>query len=231
MFAWYVTNKEANASGILGYTEGDEYALKLQRGVYNGTTWTWNDTESLLFSNVSPNNAFFFRIEISSKENRKFNAKFKDIDSKLQENKLYVIEYNDIENNTEKYICLKNGESSYIKLYKLDAENKVKIDDKVLYEYVDDEIQLVDYKIQDTFRFYNYGLNEPSNSIITGTSYSLTNLTFNIEISGSEEKQYFYFALEFNEQESLQIIDGVECSNAYLYQKLLIGYISIEKIE
>lgn len=228
IFAWYSSNKNVSATGIMGSSKGDGYTLKLQRGYYdsNNSKWEWIDTEFLSFSNISPGNVFFFRIVMDSSDENSFTAVFKDIDSELQENKLVV------ENG---FVCLKNS-SKNIPLYEI-KDSKVSIvsneESKTLYlidEY--NNITLSDFLIHNTFYFYDFSITEPSNNIIpdgkSGTLLSSLDLTFSFDLNGNSSNCY-YFALEFNDELSTETINGVECSNAYLYQKLIIGYISVTK--
>ncbi len=225
MFAWYTSNKNVSANGIMGSSKGDNYSLKLQRGYYNANNgWNWIDTETLSFSNISPENVFFFRIVMDSSDENSFTAVFKDIDSELQENKLVV------ENG---YVCLKNS-SKNIPLYKITEDSKVKIgenNNNTLYSIDENNnIYLADYKIHNTFYFYSIGTTEPTDNSIEGydkTQLSASDLSFNFTLNNTSN--CYYFALEFNEDKSLETINGVSCSNAYLYQKLIIGYISVTK--
>ena len=227
MFAWYTSNKNVSANGIMGSSEGDNYSLKLQRGYYNANNgWNWIDTETISFSNISPGNVFFFRIVMDSSDENSFTAVFKDIDSEFQENKLII------ENG---YVCLKNS-SKNIPLYKI-TDDKVKIgenNNNTLYSIDGNNIYLADYKIHNTFYFYSIGTTEPTdNSIVaydkeqTKKLLSASDLSFNFTLNNTSN--CYYFALEFNEDKSLETINGVLCSNAYLYQKLIIGYISVTK--
>ncbi|MBQ3254041.1 MAG: hypothetical protein IJA65_05730 [Acholeplasmatales bacterium] len=246
--AWYVTNKEASATGIMGSTEGDHYTLKLQRGTYNEATtkWTWEDTEHLSFTNISPKNSFYFRIALDiedTSENISLSANFADISSTIIEDRLVI---------SDGYVCVKEGTTSY-PLYEL-VDNKVTIKevineittDKVLYQNVNNKVLLDDYLIEDTFKFYNFGLTEPTNNVlpvedpstneIEDNSVVLSQLDpFNIQVTeeniiteNGKNKAYFYFALEFNEDLSIVTQEGQEGnSNCYMYQKLSIGHIQI----
>lgn len=239
--AWYVTNEEASASGITGSTDGDSYSLKLQRGLYNSSSeeWTWIDTEHLAFSNVSPGNTFYFRIalELENSSDLNLKASFDNIVSSLMPNKLTVI---------DDYVCTIEGS---VPLYEINSDDQCIVNDKVLYNVMDSldsegnqvkEIYLDDYKIEDTFLFYNLGTVEPETNDITilddeldnSDIQVLSNVT-NFNLTRSEnETTYFYFALEFNEELTMVDVygDGIENSNCYLYQKLSIGYIAISKV-
>ena len=100
--------------------------------------------------------------------------------------------------------------------------------EKILYSISDDVISLVDFKIEDTFDFYAIGDSEPDDNLLSGLSgVSLKNLEFDFTSNADNGNIYYYFALEFNETKSLEIIDGIESSNCYMYQKLSIGHIQI----
>ena len=228
-YGWYTNNIMVSASGIFGSSSSENYTLKLQRGTYNNETdvWTWVDADSLAFSNISPGNKFFFRIVIDSIEGNayEFEASFNDIDSSLVENKLVVSE-------SGEYIQTIEAENQKLNLYEIEEGNVVTVmhedEKKILYTISDNIISLADFKIEDTFNFYSIGQNEPDNNMLTGlTGVELKNVTFNFSATAEGNKVYYYFALEFNEDKSLEIIDGVLSSNCYMYQKLSIGHIQI----
>ena len=239
--AWYVTNKEASATGITGSTDGDSYSLKLQRGLYDDEDdeWTWIDTNHLAFSNVSPGNTFYFRIALELDNNNDLNlrASFDNIVSSLMPGKLTV---------SNNYVSTVEGN---VPLYKINEDDECIVNNKVLYQIIDgqdsegnliQEIYLSEYKIEDTFLFYNLGTIEPETNditvlddLISEDDIKVLSEVSNFNLTRSEEGiTYFYFALEFNEELTMVDIygDGMESSNCYLYQKLSIGYISISKI-
>lgn len=224
--AWYVTNEEASAEGIIGSTAGDQYSLKLQRGTYNTTNdeWIWQDTESLSFTNISPGNKFFFRIVIDATPGQEYNftAAFDGVTSSLIPNKLTV---------NGNYVASIEANDKLYDLYPI-VDNKVTITNdssvtKTLYTISDDEIYLADYKLEDAFLFYPIGTEEPEDTNLTTNGLGFDDLKFDIEVIASNDSVYYYFALEFNDEKSLETIDGVTSSNMYMYQKLSIAHISI----
>ena len=218
VFCWYLSNDTVKAEGIFGKTEDEDYTLKLQRGTYNSTnsTWTWTDTTSLSISNIQPGDSFFFRIIITTSRNINLNMDFAGIES-------------DVDNS----ISVNNG---YItigssKRYNI-ANNKVTVTEdgatKTLYNVSGSTVSLADYKVEDTFRFYNYGVctTNPT-SIISGTSGvtvtyndspldndvtndNLTGIALgavqtNYSVTAAETGTtiaFAYFALEFNDEAS-----------------------------
>ena len=256
--AWYTSNKNVSANGIIASTLGEEYLLNLERGTIvdeNGTKeWEWKDTKSLSFVNLNPGNVFYFRIVIDAPADSSFSATISldRVSSELQEGKLVV---------DNGFVCKRviNSNSitssSNVKLYKIDEENKVKANvlkdngtstnkgdyeiSKTLYSISDSSISLVDLKIENVFRFYKFKVEPEINENIleqaaslTGTNNvkfkSLNNVKEQYELnSDSDGKAYLYFALEFNDEDSLALIDNEISSNAYLYQKLIIGAISV----
>lgn len=225
--AWYVTNKEASATGITGSTDGDSYSLKLQRGTYSESAnpkWTWQDTESLSFTNISPGNKFFFRIVIDAEKDKAYNftAAFDDVKSSLIPDKLAV---------NGNYVASVEANNKFYNLYPI-VNNAViiKPDDKeerILYQIVDGNIILADYKLEDAFLFYPIGTLEPANTTLAMEGLGLNNLKFDINVTATENEVYYYFALEFNETNSEETIDGLTNSNCFMYQKLSIGHIQI----
>lgn len=229
VYGWYTNNTSVSAGGIFGSSSSGNYTLKLQRGTYNKETdvWTWVDANSLSFSNISPGNKFFFRIVIDSNEayTYEFEASFSGINSSLVENKLVVSE------NGE-YIQTIEAEDQRLNLYKIEEGNVVTVrcedDIKTLYTISDNVISLADFKIEDTFNFYSIGETEPDDNMLTGlTGVELKNLIFDFSANAEGDNIYYYFALEFDESKSLEIIDGIESSNCYMYQKLSIAHIQI----
>lgn len=95
IMAWYVENKLVSANNIFGESAGDAYTLQLQRGrfVYDaddasdeetrGWSWDWQDAKSLQFSDIQPDDVFFFRIIIESDEAVDFDVSFNQIKSQL----------------------------------------------------------------------------------------------------------------------------------------------------
>ena len=97
VFSWYVSNKEVRASGIIASTAGEDYSLKLQRGKFeysNGEwKWTWEDSDSMTFSNIEPGSALFFRIVVDTSAAHEFSVKFSNVQSSIKEDTL--VAYNE----------------------------------------------------------------------------------------------------------------------------------------
>ena len=218
VFSWYISNDSVKAEGIFGKTEDEDYTLKLQRGTYNSnnSTWTWTDTTSLSISNIQPGDSFFFRIIITTSKSINLNMDFSgiesDIDSSIAVSGGYVTigatnRYNIVNNKVQ----VTEGSST-----------------KTLYNISGSTISLADYKVEDTFRFYNYGVCPTNpNSIISGTSgvtvtyagspldndvsndgitpAELGNVATNYTVtaSGTQTIAFAYFALEFNDEASI----------------------------
>lgn len=237
--AWYVTNEEASAEGIIGSTAGDQYSLRLERGTFDSTNdeWTWQNTESLSFTNISPGNKFFFRIVIDATPGQEYNftAAFDGVTSSLIPNKLKV---------NDGYVASIEANDKLYDLYPI-VDDKVTItndsgDTKTLYT-IDGEnnIYLADYKLEDAFLFHSIGKEEPDDASLLDSDknfiYDVSPfydqndniLSFDIDVFATSGSVYYYFALEFNDAKSLETIDGVTSSNMYMYQKLSIAHIAI----
>ena len=64
------------------------------------------------------------------------------------------------------------------------------------------------------------------------SNHMLKGAEFTFDTAGNEENvTYYYFALEFNEAESLYNIDGINSSNCFLYQKLSINELRVDLIK
>lgn len=216
--AWYLANDTVKAEGIFGRTEDEDYSLKLQRGIYNSTnsTWTWTDTNSLSISNIQPGDSFFFRIIITTSRDIRLDMDFAGIESAVDSS-----------------ITAANGYVSIgaTKKYNI-VNNSVKVTEggqsKTLYNITGNKVELVDYKVEDTFRFYNYGICTTNpNSVISGTSnvtvtynnqpldnnVSNDNITpvplgnvqtnYSVTSTGTNTIAFAYFALEFNDAASI----------------------------
>ncbi|MBQ9900358.1 MAG: hypothetical protein IJM36_04460 [Acholeplasmatales bacterium] len=218
VFSWYISNDSVKAEGIFGKTEDEDYTLKLQRGTYNSanSTWTWTDTTSLSISNIQPGDSFFFRIIITTSKNINLNMDFSGIES-------------DIDSS----IAVENGYVTIgsTKRYNI-VNNKVQITEggsaKTLYNISGSTVSLADYKVEDTFRFYSYGICTTNpNSVVSGTSgvtvtYAGSPLdndvsndgitpvvlgsvatNYTVTAAGTDTIAFAYFALEFNDEASI----------------------------
>lgn len=218
-FAWYVANDTVKANGIFGRTKDEDYTLKLQRGTYNSTnsTWTWTDTTSLSISNIQPGDSFFFRIIITASRNINLNMDFDGIESDV-DSSITV---------SDGYITIGST-----KRYNI-VNNKVQVTEgnttKTLYNVSGSTVSLADYRVENTFRFYNYGVcptdpnstvsgtsgvtvtynnapldNDVSNDGITPSALGSVATNYSVTASGSGETIAFaYFALEFNDAASI----------------------------
>lgn len=246
MFSWYVSNKQVSANGITASTAEGNFDLVLEKGTYDTThkTWTWEPTKSLSITNMQPNDVFFFRFKITAKTTGNLKVTLSNIKSEAVNSVVKL----DIDNKS----VLISG----VKTYELDSSNNVVIKNGnttlgTLYSYATGKFSLVDYEIQDTFNYYNYGLGtedfyNPKASTQEESIYytenisecpndpqDLTNITETYNISAS--KSYAYFALEFNNTKSevtYTHIDGAvkKDSNLYQAQSLVIATIGVEEV-
>lgn len=241
--AWYVTNEKATVSGINAVSASDAFTLELQRGEYNAgntTKWTWTDTNNLSVANMQPGNAFFFRFKIVASKAGKFKVSLNKIVSSIQADVLSRV--SEGENpNIDYYVAIYST-----KMYKMDNATKVTIknatsDLGVLYQNYTEEdgFELKDFKVQDTFKFYDYGLHEDNyfntqdnnvtnDGTVTSNAKLLNEVSAEYTISSVEETNtwYGYFALEFNEALSLvsyKHLDGFVKSDSNLYQAQMLS--------
>ena len=210
------------------YPQRSQHYIFIQYDETNG--WTWHKVDELSFTNVTPGNAFYFRIKLDTNGNLdepiNLSASFDGVSSELIPNKLQIL---------NGYVCTSDGYA----LYEI-VNNQVLIDGKVLYDCTNGTIKLDDYLIQDTFRFYSFDLLFPINATdeyhIGKSSTKLSSLPkFDITVEESDldaaNNAYYYFALEFNEEDSLVQMpnSSVPTSNCYLYQKFIISEVAISK--
>ena len=218
VFAWYTANETVKATGIFGRTEDEDYSLKLQRGVYNSTnkTWTWTDTNSLSISNIQPGDSFFFRIIITCSRNINLDMDFAGIESKV-DSSITVLNDAIYIGSTKKYNVVNNA----VKVTEGSTE-------KTLYTISNGQANLADYLVENTFKFYNYGVcttspnsvdsgtsdvtvtynNKPLDNVVSNDGITPVNLgavatNYSVTASGSETIAFAYFALEFNDAASI----------------------------
>jgi hypothetical protein len=238
------------AEGIFDQTE-DDYSLKLQRGTYDGFSWTWTDTETLSVSPILPGDSAFFRIAIMTSKNINLKMNFSGFYS-------YVGDYIGVSN---KYVTFGG-----LKKYDI-VNNKVQVTEggsaKTLYNISGSTVSLADYKVEDVFRFYDYGIcNTNDDSIVSGkpgikvyydnvpldnnvlgdgiTPSTLDNASanYNVRLWGDQNVAFAYFALELNiaavRTNYSYTLDGetITCfdSNLYTAQYLNIKRINIEEV-
>ena len=237
LMAWYVSNQQVSASGITGKTEDGSFTLELERGTYNSANtekWTWDKTKALSISNMQPNDVFFFRFKITAKNGGSLKVKLSGIESAITSSVTVSgtsvliggVKYFDLANNK---VTVKNGDTTL----------------GTLYNYSNSELSLADFKVEDTFKFYDYGIGtvnfyKPDSAIYYTDSISeapnsgvvLSNITTTYS-NLSEGVSYGYFALEFNDALSLKTythLDGTvkTDNNLYQAQTLSISSISVE---
>ena len=256
IFAWYATNKTAYVTGGFGMTKGDDYDLKLQRGIYKYETWFWEDTNDLSITNLQPGDSYFFRFEINYSSGVRFETSFTEITSTLVENGLVSVTS---EGNT--YVQVNGTSQNWLKA----VSNSVSITEvvggvnqtpKQLYTISSGIVSLntTAYNVADTFYLYDYGIGNDSfnqDNIISLTDKKQNDATANIgrsiltsnprvgydlsTLSNSSGTVYGYFALEFSDALSTKTyvhIDGEVYSDSNLYQcqSLKIGAIALRDI-
>ena len=242
VFGWYISNKEVSASGIVARTKDSDFVLRLEIGSYDENDedkWTWTPTTSLSITNMQPDNVFFFRFRIEATTTGRINVKMSGVSSTID--------------NT---ITLASDNKSVLiggaKYFELDNTNKVVITGTnnltlgTLYQYNNSKFSLVDFLVEDTFKFYDYGLGTEDFYKTEGVYYtdsiseapnegtSLDQISSYYQISQTGVS-YGYFALEFNDLLSLRTylhLDNElkEDSNLFQAQVLAIKNISVEAV-
>ncbi len=250
--AWYVTNEKASVNGIIGATDSDSFSLELERGTYNETKWTWENTNNLAISNMQPGDAFFFRFKITASKAGSFKVTLNDIVSQLQADTLARTSVTS-GTNTKYYVTM-NGTRLYemqtatlLSIYS-DKAGSTKLGDLYSYNATKEEFSLEDFKVEDAFKYYDYGLgnqtffNSKDNNVtndgdVTSNAKPIKNFTttYNIQSVSESNVWYGYFALEFNEEASLRTykhFDGnvKEDSNLFQAQILSIRQFGLEEV-
>lgn len=211
-YGWYVTNKSADASGIEAKTNDE--IMKYSIEVYDGSDYV-NNINTI--SNAFPGDITYFRIKIVGADlipsDYSYNINFECLSSIIAD----TIQVSD------SYVTYDS-----VDLYKIE-NNKVLINDKTLYSINDREISLEDYKIENVYKFYSNVKNGES-LISTNNDLSDTITIESTTIKHEEDSYYYYFALEFNESASIVTYNDIETSNPYMFQKLTINCIKIERL-
>lgn len=229
IYGWYVTNKEATATGLKVSTYDPQVNYELES--YDSSSKTYSSTNSMSFSNIAPGDVFYFRFKITPRDSDldvttlKFNLTFTDYESSIADS---TISY-----NSEKKTIVYDG----VKLYNVETNattgaNTVSFGNKTLYSISGTTISLSDYKIESTFKAYT---NQKPTDKSLGTGVLLNGVinTYNGAtnyIEKDSNNYYYYFALEFNETLSLLTDNDIQSSNAYEFQKLEIKEITIKRV-
>ncbi len=232
IYGWYVTNKEAEATGLKVNTYDPQLDYILES--YNEDNETYSEENTMSFSNIAPNDVFYFRFKITPRENDldvstlKFSMSFTDYTSSLAESTL-------VYNSSKKIITYDRVKLYSVVTDETNGENTVSFGGKTLYKIDNNEITLKDYKIENTFKAY---ANQKPTDENLGTGVLLNGIvnTYNGDTNYIEKDNnntniyYFYFALEFNETLTLVTDNNIESSNAYEFQKLEISEITIKRV-
>ena len=244
LLAWYVSNQQVSASGITGKTEDDNFTLQLQRGVYDESSenkWTWIDTTSLSITNMQPNDVFFFRFVITTTNSGSLRVRLAGIESSIVDTLVKT-------SDDHKSVLIGNVKAYDIVSNAVDIKNGTTTVGRLFdYNQTTDELSLKDFKVQDTFKFYDYGIGS-EHFYKSGTTYYtnsiseapnagviLDNITSTYTNLAANSVRYGYFALEFNDELSLKTythLDGSVKSDSNLYQaqSLQISNISVETV-
>ena len=213
-YGWFVSNKKVNTNGINALTEDQNMTYSIE--YYDGTSY--NDSINSI-SNTFPGSVSYFRIKIVGTDlipnDYNYEITMTEVSSKITDNTIKVT------NSTITY--------DSVKLYDIE-NNKVTYASKTLYNVSGTTLELVDYKIEDVYKIYPNCTNSDS---LPETSYSLIDKVKIIKNMIKEETNYYYyFALEFNEEDSLvKLNDTLSVSNPYMFQTLVINSIKIERLD
>ncbi len=211
-YGWYVTNKNTDATGIEAKTNDE--VMKYSIEIYDGSHYVSNKNT---ISNAFPGDVSYFRIKIVGAD-------------LIPSDYSYTINFECLSSIIEDTIQVSDSYVTYdsVELYKIE-NNKVLINDKTLYNISESNISLEDYKIENVYKFYS---NVKNGDTLPSTNNDLVD-SITIEsttIKDENDSYYYYFALEFNESSSIVTYNSSETSNPYMFQKLTIKSIKIERL-
>lgn len=219
LYAWFSESKTANAN-LIEITSENFKINNASLEIYDETTNDFKEFSEDSLSNILPGTKIYFRLKINVSNEIKINVSFKDISSNLirpvivSDGRILVDDYPMEDYSVSSRVI--NG-SNY---------SCVIVDDKILYIANDEaNMDLYDYKIEDVFLAYELGTNLPGFTIPNSLDNGIRIKEFSGSVSLNAGNNYYYFALEYNEDLSLVLGN----SNCYQYQGLKIGKIALTK--
>jgi hypothetical protein len=239
MFAWYVTNQEAEAHGVIANTADNGLATSLR--YWDGDSW--EDVEDdLNFEGWLPGTTTYFElvIENSAEADLTINANFIGIESKVDNNYVKAtyddtkggfITYNGVD--AYKFTGKPSGSTaSYVRVDTIDASNQA------LYKITQGQsgyvVSAETLKIENGFKWQYIGESEedPNETLHTGAVTDIDDITeddyiyditdpllTDYDVYGGTTL-YYYFAVTF--------MDDDDMDQFYMYQELFIEAISIQ---
>lgn len=207
VLGWYVTNKQAYVTGVVGSTkDNNDFSLVLE--YYDGQAW--EEVTDFDFEDMYPGDVITFRLNVTCNGTATTNisTSFTGITSKSHT------------------LTVDNG---YVKLgdvslYEIDENNKVTVNDEdTLYLISNNEISLVDYKLEDACKVYylEKRLVASDDDTIPLISNNVTSNSIIDEFISSveiTESSNLYFAIKY---------EDLETNNYYAYQTLDIDQLIV----
>ena len=242
MFAWYMVNEEATATGVIANSAGKAIGSTLR--YWDGDSWEDVD-DNLNFEGWLPGTTTYFELAIanSSDDDQAVNANFIGIQSKVDNNYVKAtyngstggyITYNGV--NAYKYTGTPTASNAaYVRVDTVDASNQAlyKILQKTEGGQTSYVVSAETLKIENGFKWQYIGESEddPDETLHTGAItdidaiteddyiYDITDpLLQDYEVYGGTTL-YYYFAVTF--------MDDDDMDQFYMYQELFIEAISI----
>ena len=223
MFAWFVTNQETEAHGIIANTADENLSFTLYTYDNDESDWVSVD-EALEFENTKPGEAKYFKLvcENSGTDDIIIDGYFSGIQSKI---------------NTD-YVKISNNYVTYntVRAYRINTSaNAVVVEDnRVLYNVSGGAISLGYYKIEDGFRIQYFGetetngtenpsttYNDIDNQPTDGTVRSISTALFD-DLTVPSTGKTLYFALVY--------LDDDYLNQFYMYQSLYLDSLVIAKV-
>lgn len=204
VMAWYSANEVVRATGVIAATKDEDCTFKLE--YYSDSTW--NEALELNLSNLWPSDVEYFRLicTSTSTSEKTITSKFNGITSFLQPDKLTISNGNVVYNTVPMYAI---------------ENDAVMVGADTLYNVIEGELTLADYKLEDALNVYYLG-NEFNGGSLTGKiAKKIVAPIFESEVL-STGRSTFYFAIEY--------ADSTD-NNYYAYQGLSIQSIRINILE
>ena len=227
--AWYVSNDQVSANGIVGKTEGTKGTFYLY--YWDDSIDEWKLSQNSVNTELWPNDVVYFKlVSTGVKEGVNYQARFNGISTSLNTEKVTAKKIETTgDTTTTTYQVLYDSTVMYesatkeIKVKDIDDDGKTV--EKTLYSLSDNlSIALKDYKIENVIKLYTNPTIESDTPKDKGTTKAdnLTDYIFNEKVASANPIKYF--ALTFDSTSDNQV------DSYYQYQALVIKQLLITAV-
>ena len=176
----------------------------------DGTDWKEGEGNFAEVGLVKPGDILFFKLTVMRKDNTVTKVTSLNFLEPL-------LKITDSINCEDDIVYLTDLKGNKIKMYELDENNQVVIDDKVLYQY-NEELELVDFKITDALKIY---CDDTLSSFDVASLENLTPYTIKDTITINKNFENLstlevFFAIEISEEK--MIFNDIDYSKYFSYQ-------------